>query len=486
MKMDPDLSPDTKSYMKWPMLTLLTFTTIVGFEDVIYPFQNQGLSVIFSWIFMAVAYVLPYGLISAQMGSTFNEAGGGLASWSKHALGEGAGYWTGWMFWASLMPYTVDVANSVIVSLSWTILGNNSLDKYMTNVMFGIFTFVVIGLFLVFQNLVQKSLEILGMLAGGAMFIMTVLFVIMTVVGLKQGVHIATQPFTWSAFIPKFDTHYFATTGLLVFAVSGAEIGAAYVTKLRNPKSEFPKAMYLLIVLTVFLTVFGSLALGVFFNAHHLPNDLKMNGAFYAFERLGESLGLGKLMLHIYSFVSFIYMLSQLGVLLDASSRVLSGDASDRYMPSWMRKLDRTGRPIHAYTLTALLCLFLLLLSGTLPSINSIFNWLLNLNGIVTPYKSCWLFLGFIALRLHEDRFDSPFVFIKNKGLAITVGVWGFLFAFVCASLGVLPQEGALWSGLWWHELMMNIVSVAVLFGVGGIMPILARREQKKTSLLKH
>ncbi|WP_461214902.1 APC family permease [Lacticaseibacillus sp. GG6-2] len=483
MQLDDDLTASPKKYLKWPMLTLLTFTTIVGFEDVIYPFQNQGLSVVFSWIFMAIAYVLPYGMISAQMGSTFNEVGGGLASWSRRAIGDGAGYWTGWMFWASLMPYTVDVANSVIVSLSWTILGDNTLDKYMNNVMFGVFTFAVIGAFLLFQNLVQRSLEILGMLAGGAMFVMTMLFVIMTVVGLHQGVHIATQPFTWSAFIPKFDTHYFATTGLLVFAVSGAELGAAYITKLRNPKSEFPKAMYLLIVLTVFLTVFGSLALGVFFNAHDLPNDLKMNGAFYAFERLGQSLGVGKLMLHIYSFVSFIYMLSQLGVLLDASSRVLSSDSSDRYMPSWMRKKDRSGRPIHSYTLTAGLCLFLLLLSGTLPSINSIFNWLLNLNGIVTPYKSCWLFIGFIALRLHESDHDSPFVFIKRRGLAITVGIWGFLFAFVCATLGVLPQDGTLWSGYWWQQLAMNIVSVAVLFGVGGIMPLLARRERKQKGI---
>ncbi|MCI1987556.1 MAG: APC family permease [Lactobacillus sp.] len=478
MQMDPDLTPATKS-MKWPVLTFLTFTTIVGFEDVIYPFQNQGLSVVFSWLFMAIAYVLPYGMISAQMGSTFNEAGGGLASWSRRALGDGAGYWTGWMFWASLMPYTVDVANSVIVSLSWTVLGDNTLDKYMNNVLFGVFTFVVIGAFLLFQNFVQRSLEIMGMIAGAAMFIMTVLFVIMTVVGLRQGIHIATQPFDLKAFIPHFDTHYFATTGLLVFAVSGAELGAAYVTRLRDPKSEFPKAMYLLIVLTAFLTIFGSIALGVFFNAHHLPDDLKMNGAFYAFERLGESLGMGKWMLHIYSFVSLIYMLSQLAVLLDASSRVLSADQSDRYMPSWMRKMDRSGRPIHSYTLTAGLCLFLLLMSGTLPSINSIFNWLLNLNGIVTPYKSCWLFLGFIALRLHQEDYNSPFVFIKNRRLALAVGVWGFAFAFVCASLGVLPQEGAVWSGLWWHELFLNIVSVAVLFGVGGIMPLLAHRERQ-------
>lgn len=31
---------------------MLDFVTIIRFEDVFYPYQNQGLSVIFSWIFL--------------------------------------------------------------------------------------------------------------------------------------------------------------------------------------------------------------------------------------------------------------------------------------------------------------------------------------------------------------------------------------------------------------------------------------------------
>lgn len=471
---------NTKSTLRWPVLALLTFITVIGFEDLVYPFQNQGLSVVFSWIFMVVCYVLPYEMISAQMGSTFSDKGGGLASWTRGAIGDAAGYWTGWMFWASLLPYLVDVANSVIVSLSWLILGSNTLDKYMNNVTFGIFTFAVILLFLLLQNAIENSLQFMSMIGGAAMFGMTILFVLLAGWSVLHGIHIATQPYDWRAFIPKFDTHYFATTGLLIFAVSGAELGAAYITRLRDPKHEFPKAMIMLVVMSGFLTIFGSLAMGIFFNAHHLPDDLKMNGAFYAFQRLGESMGWGKTLLYLYALVSFIYMLAQLAVLIDASSRVLSTDASAKYMPSFLRKLNKFGRPIHSYVLTAGIALFLLLLSGTLPSINSIFNWLLNLNGILTPYKSCWVFLGFLALRHHQERFNSSFIFIQNKVIAMAIGWWGFLFVFTCATLSILPQEGAVFSGLWWQQLTMNIVSVAALFGVGGIMPLLARMERKR------
>ncbi|MBU5585183.1 amino acid permease, partial [Enterococcus sp. S181_ASV_20] len=77
------------------------------------------------------------------------------------------------------------------------------------------------------------------------------------------------------AVIPKFDLHYLTTIGLLFYAINGAELVAPFVSRMRKPQREFPKAMIMLTVMTIFLTVFGSFSLGVFFNAHHLPDNLK-------------------------------------------------------------------------------------------------------------------------------------------------------------------------------------------------------------------
>ena len=71
----------SKKYTPWLILTLLDFVTIISFENIFYPFQNQGLSVVISWIFMLFAYVIPYELIVSQLGLTF-------AGWR---LGSGAG-----------------------------------------------------------------------------------------------------------------------------------------------------------------------------------------------------------------------------------------------------------------------------------------------------------------------------------------------------------------------------------------------------------
>lgn len=148
-----------------------------------------------------------------------------------------------------------------------------------------------------------------------------------------------------------------------MFAASGAEVAVPYISKLRNPNRELPKAMILLAILTSCLTVLGTLALSMFFNANHLHHDLKMNGSHYAFQLLGQRMGLGKILMYIFAVVQSLYMFAQLVVFLDAVSWVLAGDIDEKYMSKWILKKDKNGRPIHSYYLTSGVCLFLLLMS---------------------------------------------------------------------------------------------------------------------------
>lgn len=154
--------------------------------------------------------------------------------------------------------------------------------------------------------------------------------------------------------------------------MSGAELAAPYVQQIKNPKRDFPKAMWMLAIMIGFLTIFGALALAALFNAHKIPHDFKMNGPYYAFQLLGESLGMGKVLMYIFAVVQAIFLMAQLAVLLDASSRVFAGDVGEKFMPKWLTKKSKNGRPIHSYTFTVGLSLFLLLLTGTLPNINTI------------------------------------------------------------------------------------------------------------------
>lgn len=474
-------SLNQKKYTPWLVLTLLDFVTIISFENIFYPFQNQGLSVVISWIFMLFVYVIPYELIVSQLGLTFDQQAGGLASWIRRGTGSDLfGYATSWMYWVQTIPYLVDVSNSIIVSFSWIILGDATLSSHMSTFTFGLLTFVIILAFILLENIFKNALEILSLIGGGAMFIMSMLFVLMTGYALTHGAHIATQPFDWSAFKPNFSLHYFSTTGLLIFAMSGAELAAPYISRMKNPKRDFPRSMWMLALMTGALTIFGTLALAVFFDANNIPNDFKMNGPYYAFKLLSQQLGWDNSLMYVFAVVQSFFMLAQLAVLIDAASRVFAGDVNQKYMPTWLTKTNKNGRPVHSYTLTAGIALVLLLLSGTLPDINSIYNWLLNLNGIVSPYKTCLVFVAFIAVRWQQDKFSSDYIFIKNRTGALLVGFWCFLFTFVCATMGFIPQNSHFGTKQFTHELMMNFFFVFLIFGMGVILPFLRKLEIKR------
>ncbi len=68
--------------------------------------------------------------------------------------------------------------------------------------------------------------------------------------------------------------------------MNGSELAAPYTKDMRHPARDFPKALKMIAIMTMFLTLFGTFSLGVYFNAHHLPNDLKMNGSTMRFKPL--------------------------------------------------------------------------------------------------------------------------------------------------------------------------------------------------------
>ena len=478
--MDDLTSTNKMKAITWPVLTLMALCTVIGLDDIMYNFQNQGMPVITSWIIMCLLYVTPYSLMVGQLGSTFSEEGGGLSSWVRGTDGEFLGYFTAWTYWAASIPYAVDSANEIIVDLGWALTGSKGFQDKIPTTMFAALTFVVFIVFIIVEHHFANSMEFLSSIGGGLMVIMTVLFVFLDFVGLaKSGGHMATQPFTWHTIIPKFDLHYWSTVGMLIYAMNGCELVAPYVTKMKKPKSDFPKAMITLAIMTAFLTILGSFSLGIYFDAYHIPNDLKMNGAYYVFDMVGKQFGMGKFLLYLWAWTSLLFNCALVAVLLDAMTRMLISDTGDKYMPKFLRKKDKNGLPINGYILTVALSSFIMILGIFLPDMNDIFNWLLNLNSIVSPGVTCWIFYSFMRVRKNSKKYPSKYVYIKNDKLAWLVGLALLVVTAVATILGFAPQDVKQGTGLWWYELIINIVAVVVLIGLGAVLPGIRRREEE-------
>ena len=477
-----DLTNEKGKYISWQTLAMMAFVTVIGLEDIMYNFQNQGMAVITSWVLMMFLYVVPYALIVGHLGSVFNKEGGGLSSWVRATDGEFLGYFTAWTYWAASIPYVVDTANCLLVDVGWGLTGTDEFEdpKFLSTAMFTAITFLIFIILTLIEHKFSESMEILANIGGWAMFVMTILFVLLAMAGLaKSGGRTAT-PFTWKTILPKFDLKYFSTVGMLIYAVNGSELVAPYVTRMKDPKREFPKAMIALAVMTCFLTIFGSIALGIYIDANHMPNDLKMNGEYYVFGAMGKQFGVGNLLVYIYAWSSFFYNVALLSVLLDAMTRMLISDTGDKYMPKFLKKTNKDGLPINGYILTVFLSGFIMVLGIFLPDMNDIFNWLLNLNGIISPAVTCWIFYSFMKVRgKNSKKYPSVYRYIKNDTVTWLVGLALLVVTAVATVLGFMPQDVKEGTWVWWYELSINIVACLVLIGLGGIFPGIRRREEE-------
>ena len=479
--MDDELNIKGK-YISWPTLAMMAFVTVIGLEDIMYNFQNQGMAVITSWILMMFLYVVPYALIVGHLGSVFNKEGGGLSSWVRATDGEFLGYFTAWTYWAASIPYVVDTANCLLVDVGWGLTGTDEFEnpKFLSTAMFTAITFAIFIVLTLIEHKFSDSMEVLSNIGGWAMFIMTILFVLLAFAGLAKSGGKTATPFTWKTIVPKFDLKYFSTVGMLIYAVNGSELVAPYVTRMKDPKREFPKAMIALAVMTCFLTIFGSIALGIYIDANHMPNDLKMNGEYYVFGAMGKQFGVGNLLVYIYAWSSFFYNVALLSVLLDAMTRMLISDTGDKYMPKFLKKTNKDGLPINGYILTVFLSGFIMVLGIFLPDMNDIFNWLLNLNGIISPAVTCWIFYSFMKVRgKNSKNYPSVYRYIKNDTFAWWVGFALLAVTAVATVLGFMPQDVKQGTWVWWYELSINIIACVVLIGLGGIFPGIRRREEE-------
>lgn len=215
---------------------ILATVCITLVAESVAPTAAIGNSQYFWWIFLILAFCLPYGLITAELGSTF-ESEGGMYDWVKAAFGKKwAGrvawnYWINFPLWiASLAVAVTDVVAGIFeieLSIFWllvlqlgytwlvTLLGTKRIgeSKYIVN----------LGTF--FKIAFMVALGLLGIY-----------------VYIKTG-ESANPIQSASDLLPTMDLAGLSFISIIIFNFLGFEVVATFAKDMQNPKKEIPKAL---------------------------------------------------------------------------------------------------------------------------------------------------------------------------------------------------------------------------------------------------
>lgn len=215
---------------------ILATVCITLVAESVAPTAAIGNSQYFWWILLIVAFCLPYGLITAELGSTFDSEGG-MYDWVKKAFGKKwAGrvawnYWINFPLWiASLAVAVTDVVAGIFgieLSIGWLLvlqLGYTWLVAFLGTKRIGESKWIVnIGTF--FKILFMLALGILGIY-----------------VFLKTG-ESANPVKSVSDLFPTMDLAGLSFVSVIIFNFLGFEVVATFTKDMENPKREIPKAL---------------------------------------------------------------------------------------------------------------------------------------------------------------------------------------------------------------------------------------------------
>lgn len=215
---------------------ILATVCITLVAESVAPTAAIGNSQYFWWIFLILAFCLPYGLITAELGSTFDSEGG-MYDWVKAAFGKKMAGRVAWNYWinfplwiASLAVAVTDVVAGIFeieLSLVWLIvlqLAYTWLVSFLGTQRIGESKWIVnIGTFF----------KIAFMVALGALGIY---------VFIKTG-ESANPIESVTDLLPSFDLAGLSFISVIIFNFLGFEVVATFTDDMENPKKEIPKAL---------------------------------------------------------------------------------------------------------------------------------------------------------------------------------------------------------------------------------------------------
>ncbi len=409
---------------------ILATICITLVAEAVAPTAAIGNSQYFWWIFLIIAFCLPYGMISAELGSTFPSEGG-MYEWVKKAFGsKWAGrvawnYWINFPLWiASLAVAITDVVAGIFdIELSiWALLAIQLVYTWLVTFLgtqrIGESKYIV-NIGTVFKVIFMLGLGLLGVY-----------------VFMKTGKS-ANPVNSVIDLLPSLDLLGLSFISVIIFNFLGFEVVATFANDMQNPKREIPKA---LIIGGILMALFYVLpAAGV--NIAMTTEQAEISGLTESFAILLGNLGVnGDVIRAIVIVVGLMFIYTMVANICSWSFGVNSiarYSANDGGLPKIFAKTNKKGVPYMASVMNGIVATIIIIvgviLGQTSELASNLFWTFFSLSLVTLLFAYLPLFLAF--LRLRKTDLTQRVYKVPGKKFALILATY---IPFVLLILGII------------------------------------------------
>src|SRR5579864_3281602 len=223
-----------KSLFRFDMI-FFTVCAIVAL-DTISNSSSYGAQAIFWLLVSAATFLIPYGLITAELGTAFPTEGA-TYDWVRLAYGHFAGAVVGVLYWLSNPIWLGGTLTATAIAASDALWGSSFSGNQGAEVVIG-FLFIWVAVTMNILSLrYMKWVPNLGAMLRIALLGFFALLVIIS--GLQHGFH-----GSMGGFFPTNSTVLIGVIGVIVFQWIGFELQTNASEEMDNPQKDIPRSVY--------------------------------------------------------------------------------------------------------------------------------------------------------------------------------------------------------------------------------------------------
>ena len=379
---------------------ILSVICVVFVAEAAAPVASIGNSQYFWWIFMILAFLLPYGLIAAELGTAY-AGDGGLYDWIHAAYPNGK--WAArasWYYWINFPLWMASLA--VMCPELITFITGRSLGTFGSLVVELLFIWIVT---LIACYPVCDSIIILNVSA-------VIKILLALLVGCLGVWYISRYGFvndmSARTFLPSFDLNSLSYISVIIFNFLGFEVVCTYAGSMSDPKKQIPQSIVTGGIVIAAIYLFSAFGIGAAVPVREISVDSGLIDAVSLI--LGRSGGVFVGLVALFFIVTlFGNMISwSMGVNSTAALAADHGDMPRIFARRWAKNDMPVGAAVTSGVVASAVCILGVIIESVSPD-SSLFWSFFALNLVMLLLSYLPVFPAFLKLRREDAKTPRPF-----------------------------------------------------------------------------
>ena len=445
-----------KKFSLWQVI--LSVICVVFTIEAAAPASAMGNVQFFWWVFLIITFLLPYGLVVAELGTAFDSEGG-LYDWVRLGLGDKWGARCSWCYWVNFPLWVASIACMFpsIINAVWGIeftLG----AKLIVELAF------VWGVTIMATHPVAESDWVMD---GGAVIKVAITLVVGGVGIWFAMNHGFANDMSPSTFVPDLgDTNSLTYLSIILFNFMGFEVVATFASTMKNPSRDIPKAVIAggIAIAAIYIVC------GIGISAAVPTSQLSLDSGIV--DAVAAMVGVSSPLTMVVGVAFLVTLFANMICWSFGVNSVASYAARHGNMPRPFALLSKkTGMPNGSALINGCLASAVLLLQVPLGEGSDAFWVLFSMNVVFLLMSYIPMFPAFWRLRKYDGRprvFRAP---LEGKALAValTIPVVELVLSIVAT---IVPLNGSATE----MAKLPILLGVVVCVALGEVSRLLSRR----------